>query len=411
MNNYRIKNVLIIAMFLIFNSVTAQNQISGVVNYHDNPSNPLPDVTLELYDTDNNIVATSFSNINGEFAFLDIPNGQYSLRSSTSLPVGDINLVDASLILQYLFGWITFNDIEFEAADVNDNGRITFGDYVTIIVNYFMGGNSFPAGDWQFIDINVDLTSRAYADSVDVCGTSTGDVEGVWLPGGRSVDLITENQYITEIDKEEVELEIGSSYNDLISGFNLNLTYPVNLIEITDVKGPDENFHFNIDKNTGMLKVIWLDESQKPGTRFFGETLFRVKVKQTNNSTQNKEGIFSLLEGGMVLDNKSKQIDEISITLPKITTAGNRLELEISSYPNPVMNNLNLKITSPVSNSANIFIYDLSGRLVQQVNNANIYKGTQLINLNVKDLPSGQYLYKVNLQGDKNIRGRFQKAN
>jgi len=75
------------------------------------------------------------------------------------------------------------------------------------------------------------------------------------------------------------------------------------------------------------------------------------------------------------------------------------------------MNNLNLKITSPVSNSANIFIYDLSGRLVQQVNNANIYKGTQLINLNVKDLPSGQYLYKVNLQGDKNIRGRFQKAN
>lgn len=197
----------------------------------------------------------------------------------------------------------------------------------------------------------------------------------------------------------------------MISGFNLNLIYPVNLIEITDVTGPDENFHYNLDENTGILKVIWLDENTKPGIRFFGEILFRVKVKQISNSEQIEEGIFSLLEGGMVLDSKSKQIGDISITLPKINTTNPKLEFELVSYPNPVTDNLKLKITSPQDNLAFIYIYDVNGRLVQETINTNIYKGTQLINLNTESLTSGHYLYKVKLLGVENISGRFYKAN
>lgn len=410
MKNYKLNQVFFIAIFLIFNSLTAQNEISGIVNYHDNPANPLPDIVLELYDTNNTLVATTVSNYDGEFIFLNIQSGDYVIKSSSSLPIGDINILDASLVLQYLNGTYAFQEYEFIAADVNGSGNVTHGDYQLLRNRILNRGNAFPAGDWQFIDVNVDLTSRTCADSVQVCGTSTGDVEGMWMPGGRSLDLLYEDLFTTEIDKREVELEIGSSYNELISGFNLNLTYPVNLIEITDVTGPDENFHFNINNNTGILKVIWLDENQKPGTKFFGETLFRVKVKQLANSRIHEDGIFSLLEGGMVLDYKSNKIEDIIITLPKITTTSNQLGLEISSYPNPVMNNLNLKITSPAGNNANISIYDLNGRIVQQINNYSIYKGTQLINLNVEELPSGQYIYKVTLNGDKNIRGRFQKT-
>ncbi len=406
-----IKQIVFLAIFLIINSLSAQNQISGTVNYHEDPSNPLPDVTLELFDIGDNLVATTLSNPTGEFVFTNIPSGEYFLRSTSTLPVGDINLIDASLILQYLFGWHSFNDYEYDAADVNNSGNVTFMDYFLVLIGYIMQGNPFPA-DWQFEEVYIDLGGSRDGDSTMVWGTSTGDVEGMWSPGGRNIDILTEeDQNTTTVSEQEIELEIGSNYSDLISGFNLNLTYPVNLIEVTDVTGPDENFHFNLDENTGILKVIWLDENAKQGTRFFGETLFRIKVKKIQNSIQIQDGIFSLLEGGMVLDSKSNQIDDISIKLPKVTTTNTKLELEIISYPNPVVSNLNLKITSPENNSANIFIYDLNGRLIQQTSNSSVYKGTQLITLEIENLPSGHYLYKVSLKSGDNIRGRFQKTN
>ena len=406
-----IKQIVFLVIFLAINTLSAQDQISGTVNYHDDPSNPLPDVTLELFDINDNLVATTLSNPTGEFIFTNIPTGEYFLRSTSTLPVGDINLIDASLILQHLFGGYTFTEYEFIAADVNGSGNVTFGDYMLVVISYLMQGNPFPTDEWYFNEVYIDMASRD-GDSTMVWATSTGDVEGMWSPGGRNIDILTEeDQNTTTVSEQEIELEIGSNYSDLISGFNLNLTYPINLIEVTDVTGPDENFHFNLDENTGVLKVIWLDENAKPGTRFFGETLFRVKVKQIQNSTQIQDGVFSLLEGGMVLDSKSNQIDDISIKLPKVTTTNTKLELEIISYPNPVVNNLNLKITSPENNSANIFIYDLNGRLIQQTNNSSVYKGTQLITLETGSLPSGHYLYKVSLQSGDNIRGRFQKTN
>ncbi len=406
-----IQNTLFLAIFLIANIVSAQNQISGIVNYHENEENPLPFVTVELFDTENNMIATTITSDIGEFTFSNIPTGEYILRSSTSLHVGEINIVDASLILYYIFGMYTFNEYEFLAADVNGNGRVNFGDYMRMI-RYIMRGNSFPAGEWQFNEVSVNLASRDNIDTTYICGTSTGDVEGIWMPAGRNIGLDYDyNQNNIDISEQMVELEIGSDYNELISGFNLNLTYPVDLIEIVDVTGPDENFHFNLDGNTGILNVIWLDENKKPGTTFFGETLFRVKVKQLDNSTQSKEGAFSLLEKGMVLDNNSNQIEDVTINLPKITTTSSSLTFELTSYPNPVVNNLSFKITSPENNYADIYIYDMVGKLVHTTIGTNVYKGTQLINIETKNLPSGQYLYKVVIPNIEIVAGSFSKTN
>ena len=408
----------IIAFIFVFCSLSAQNQISGVVNYHENPANPLPNVTLELLDTGDNLIATTVTNSIGEFDFYNIPSGDYVLVPSTSLPVGNINLIDASMILYYLFGYYTFTDYEFEAADVNGSGNVTFGDYIIVLISYIMQGNPFPIDDWQFEEVNITVSSsRDPIVTKTVWATSTGDVEGVWLPGGRDGELIaSDNQEATMVYKGEIELEIGSNYNKLIKGFNLNFAYPNNQIEITDVSGPDENFHFDIDKENGILKVIWLDENDDINKKFFGETLFRVKVKQKTYSVLEEGGGFSLLEGGMVLDSKSKEIENIEISLPRIITTSSSsipnpaLNMEVICYPNPVINNLNLKITSQNNCNANILIYDLNGRLVKEITNQNITKGTQLIGMETESLPIGHYLYKLNL-GNRNIHGRFQKSN
>ncbi|RLD78048.1 MAG: hypothetical protein DRJ10_10965, partial [Bacteroidetes bacterium] len=375
---------------MIANVVYAQNQITGVVNYHENESNPLPNVTLELYDTGDNFVAATMSNNNGEFIFTNIPSGDYFIRSTSDMTVGDINLIDASLILYHLFGWYPFNDFEFVAADVNGSGSVTFSDYFIVLISYIMQGNPFTIDDWQFQEVYVDLTSRDSTENTAVWGTSTGDVEGIWLPGGRNIINYNEdNTIVTNISEDIVELEIGTNYNKLIAGFNLNLTYPINLLEIIDVTGPDGNLHYYLDESQGILKVIWLDENEKPGTKFFGERLFKIKVKQINNSTKSEEDIFSLLEGGMVLDNNSNQLENITINLPKIKTTNSIIELSLASFPNPVINTLIFKITSPVSSYANIYIYDLSGKLIDKTISTNIYEGTQLINLETRDFPTG----------------------
>jgi len=412
MKRHLIKNTLVLFILLVASLLSAQNQISGIVNYHENESNPLPNVTLELYDTGDNIVATTLSNNIGEFVFTNIPSGEYFIRSTSSLPVGDINLIDASLILYHLFGWYPFNDFEFIAADVNGSGTITFTDYFIVLISYIMQGNPFTIDDWQFDEVNVNLTSRDTTENVAVWGTSTGDVEGIWLPGGRKIIGYNEdNNIITEINSNIAELEVGTSYNKQINGFNLNLTYPIDLLEVVDVLGPDKNLHYYLDENQGILKVIWLDENENQGTKFLGETLFRIRVKQINNSIKTEESVFSLLEGGMVLDNNSNQLEDITINLPKIKTTNNILALSITSFPNPVVNTLIFKITSPTNSYANIYVYDLSGRLVNKTISTDIQKGTQLINLETSDFPSGKYFYKVILQDSGTFTGSFNKAN
>ncbi len=412
MKHFANKNKAILVFLLVIFALSAQSQIVGVVNYHEDPTNPLPDVTLELYDQNNNLVASTITNNIGEFSFSGIPVGDYSLISTTSLPVGEVDLIDASLILYYLIGWYTFNDYEFAAADVNGSGNVTFGDYILVLISYLMQGNPFPTDEWQFAEVQISVTSsRDTASPAMVWGTSTGDVEGVWLPGSRELKYVEVNeQDITLLNEKEVELNIGSNYDNLISGFNLNMVYPTNLIEVTDVIGPDENFHFNLDAETGTLKVIWLDESNDPGRTFLGETLFRVKVKQLDNSATSEEGLFSLLEGGMVLDAKSNPVEDIQIEVPKIiTSASSNLSLDMIAYPNPAVNNLNIKLTSPTEGEADIEVYNLNGQLVKVINTS-VFRGTQLINLETGSLPTGQYLYKITI-GNKNLHGRFQKSN
>lgn len=411
MKSYIKPHLVLLMLISVFASYSGYSQISGVVNYHDNPANPLPEVTMELHDSNNNLVATTITNSNGEFNFYNIPPGDYSLISSATLPVGNINLIDASLILQYLFGYYTLNDYEFEAADVNGTGTVTFSDYFILLFNYIFQGNPFPVNAWQFEEIYTSVTtSRDTVAPIIMWGTSTGDLDGHWNPVGRDLDIIEfdEQDPVTINKNSTVMLEVKSNYNYQIQGFKLNLEFPKNSLQIDDVIGPDENFHYEI--NNGILKVIWMDENLDSDNKFFGETLFKIKVKQLEELSQNESGMFSLVDGGMVLDTKSNEVDNLKITLPKIKTSSMNMAMDVISYPNPVLNKLNLKITSPTNCNANIYIYDLNGRIISEINNQSIFIGTQLINLDTKSFPSGYYIYKMTFGGNT-IHGRFQKSN
>ncbi len=408
MRHIILKRKGILTTLLIFCFLTSISQVTGVVNYHENPSNPLPSVTVELYDDNDVFIASTVTNSIGEFEFYNIPDGDYYISASADLETGDVDLIDASLVLQYLFGLITFTDYEFTAADVNGSGNVTFGDYILILVFHIMQGNPFPTEEWHFNELAFTVaSSRDITEPLMVWGTSAGDVEGIWQPGGRDLDIVAfENTAITEVSENEVELVIGTDYNGIINGFNLNMNYPYNLIEITDVQGPDENFHYDIDAQTGTLKVIWLDESENQSTQHSGEKLFTVTAKKLV-SNYSDEAIFGMLDGGMVLNSRSDKIGDITIKLPTIKTTTNIEELEVTSYPNPVVNSLNINIISPEEGMAKITIYDVQGRFINEMI-VTVNPGTQQVNIDTEALNKGQYLYTINMRG-KNLHGRFLK--
>jgi hypothetical protein len=87
-------------------------------------------------------------------------------------------------------------------------------------------------------------------------------------------------------------------------------------------------------------------------------------------------------------------VDEPTIAI----TAKN---LNISVYPNPVINHANVKFNLIESGKVNYSIYDLNGRMVRNETTAFLPVGEQQIQLNVTGLKAGTYLLK--LQSGKQV--------
>ena len=403
------KHIMLLIFSIAYLLLPAQNQIVGTVLYHNNESNPIYDVNLNLLNSSNNIVASTVTNMYGEFEFNNIPNGDFKIVANTNLPVGDINIVDASMILEYLLGFRTFTDYEFAAADVNESGNITFGDYILVLVSYLLQGNPFPGNDWQFEAYNVSFNSRDLSSSSDttrIYATSIGDVEGIWMPTGRKLTYADSEYIETKVSGEYAEVSVTSNYENEISGYHIDLVYPNQYIEIIDITGFDENLHYEIDNEQGIINVAWLNET--PEKKVSGNKLFTIKVKALNNTELDDSHPISIYNNATILDNESNIIENVTIKLPKITTAN--YELNVISYPNPTISNLNIEITSPCDDIANIKIFDISGRLVNTIENQSITKGSQLINANTETLPVGTYLYTIDFNKNSTIKGRFNKA-
>ncbi len=400
----------IAAILLLIMSLSVFGQITGYVDYHDDPTNTLPDVIVELYNDNGDLVASTTTNSQGQFYFSGISPGEYSLTAWADLTTGTVNLIDASLILQYLQGTYTFTDYEFAAADVNGSGNVTFGDYMLVMISYLMQGNPFPGDEWLFEEATVIVSpARDSTEDIRMWGTSKGDVEGIWQPGGRDLDgLNTSYDNIIAVEENEMTVVIGSNYERNIAGYDLDLVFPVSKIEITEIQGPDDNFHYDIDRNTGELRVIWLDENENPGQKYSGSNLFTVTIRSAGDIEEG-DALFHLLDGGMILNSKYDPVDNITIEIPRVVSAEISTPdiLEVSSYPNPVRDLLNLRISSPYETNASISIHDIRGATIKTIT-YDVYKGNQLVEIELSNLVPGQYIYRIHLSGESLV-GRFVK--
>ncbi|MFA5418961.1 MAG: T9SS type A sorting domain-containing protein, partial [Bacteroidales bacterium] len=304
-------------------------------------------------------------------------------------------------------------DYEFAAADVNGSGTITFSDYLTVIINYLLQGNPFPVGEWQFESVQIDFMARSFGstDTARVWATGSGDVEGIWVPSGRSLALV--NSIISEpvtINHQTTSIEITSGYQELISGFNLNINYPSHLMTITGVEGPDGNLNYAIDQ--GVVKIIWMDESEHAGSQIYGDHLCTLLVNQKVGITNEQSATMTLQENGMILDKSGLPVEGAEIRLPEIKSNEINVVNEASCYPNPVVNQLNIRLENSLNTTGLLCIYDMSGKLAQQFDLNQFTSSAGVIEINTSQLSPGSYTYviKTGQQDQVTTKGRFFKS-
>lgn len=87
-------------------------------------------------------------------------------------------------------------------------------------------------------------------------------------------------------------------------------------------------------------------------------------------------------------------------TSPSSISNGNVLLQQ--NYPNPAKDITQIEIEVPegISQMA-LIVTDMNGKVVQRLNLANLNTGKEIINLDVNDLPNGQYFYTIEYAGGK----------
>ena len=107
-----------------------------------------------------------------------------------------------------------------------------------------------------------------------------------------------------------------------------------------------------------------------------------------------------LLDGSVYSWNVSSighyQYDENSIGIDELLNKANAWQ--VSVFPNPATNLLNVRYNLPTEDKMLISVFDLQGKLLFEVNAGNRSKGEHVETLDLSTLPAGQYVCRISGQ-------------
>jgi hypothetical protein len=84
-------------------------------------------------------------------------------------------------------------------------------------------------------------------------------------------------------------------------------------------------------------------------------------------------------------------VDGYPVSSPAVDAAA----LNVTLYPNPTRDRVNIEVQNSISGPAEISVFTMDGKLVLQRN----YTDNRRISFSMKEHVSGMYFVKINLQG------------
>lgn len=382
--------ISLLMLVLLSTVLSAQNDISGTVLYHNKAEYPIEGVTVKMYNQNNTLLGTTLSNNEGVFTFSNLPAGIYTFRGEAiNMPVINLYMDQAVRILNYLNGQEEFDEMQELAADVDGSGLVDYEDFLYYVVNYFGYNASFPAGEWVFTELEVNTESKTGGGSGgSMGGTKIGDVETVWVPVGKEYHLEYVNTGFQGIVAETGQiLEIPVSINRLSSdaaGFSLIMEFNPALTEIIGISHPMYEVNYSVEGN--ILRSSFLQPQLLP-IQTNEDVLLHVRVRVIRENGADYLP-FVLQPGSHVVNTQGAIENAIEFSYPKISSR--KIQQALSVSPNPASESVSAQVMAGQSGAHRLLIIAANGAIV--MDEVQILKeGPNTLLLNINHLNSGVY--------------------
>ncbi len=374
----------------VVTGVGPAGSVSGRFSYVNAEQTALNNEPVTLTQN-GSVIATSTTDVDGNFYFTDVPTGTYTLEGASTAPWGGSNATDALIIMKHFTQVVTLLDLPKEAGDVNANGFINSLDALYVAKRFVNQISSFPSGDWTSSNSTVEVGNVGVQS--DLGAICYGDVNASYLPPfmkpAPTVSLSTEGvKYISQNETIELPVYTNSSLNT--GAISLVINYPANLFDVTGVKLADVdagNLVYNAQN--GELRIAWYNNIPSIFNSNEAVILLTLKAKATT------EGQIALsVDGSSEIANGSGLVEMANLTIPKLAFTNTNFNVNV--YPNPFRHTTEFTYTLPVDGNVTLKIYDMIGNEVSNIINgvkqsANTYKVT----FDGSTLKQGVYTYKL----------------
>ncbi|MEZ5045870.1 MAG: fibronectin type III domain-containing protein [Chitinophagaceae bacterium] len=241
------------------------------------------------------------------------------------------------------------------------------------------------------------------------------DNPGVWVFAGTASNSATSKTIVGLSGNKNYNFQIRRACNNAAKGdwsSSVNLTTnatcakPTNLAATTTTTTAALSW----DAVSGVSWYVVRYRETPSGSWVAGSASTNSKnIAGLSASTAYEFEVQAKCAGGLDVSDWS---DPFSFTTPSSKSAiasndvfGN----SISLYPNPVIDNAQLEISSEVSTAQVVKLFDVSGRLVKEVH-TQIQKGNNVVTIEMNELTKGLYLIEVfDANGQKSYHQKIQK--
>ncbi len=353
--------------------------------------------------------------VSGQFA-IDVTKGveAYVRPQKNTDPLNGVATSDLILIQKDILGKAPLDSwYKEEAADANDDGKVSALDLVTLRKLILGMIDKLPESDsWRFYEKESNRSFYHIYEMLDemradFIGVKIGDVNGTTNPAlraGRSSEAFT--MELPSNLKGNV-LSFASSEDREISGLQFTVEFDPDRIEINGILETGKlnlsGEHVNISsQDKGWITISWNPEDGQNVRIEEGQELFALEViGKENLDLSNSIAITSKVTQAEVYLSDGLESDVNLRFTTSEESAGFAL---YQNRPNPWKSTTIVGFTIPESSHTSLEVFDINGKMIRSFN-ADLAKGYNEWEIAVSDLPSsGVYYYKLRTEDQTAIK-------
>lgn len=394
----KLLTVLVVLTFGLSSAFADGVNYSAYVNYGTNVDYPMSGIIANLYNSNGDFVASTVTDDNGIFTFTDLVPGQnYSVHFDTERAPFGVDLQDAFLLLNYLTGRAELAEIQLLAADVNGDTRVNFSDFAFIVSQWYLRGESFPAGDWVFPVWTFTASGFKTTGGIDgpITIVSQSDISSELDPVIKvSPVLNNENEFVFTDSQYGLTLPVSFVQNQQLNGLGIEMAFNSSDVEIIGLQTAFSEADYVFENNG--FKLSWVGNSSE--SLAAGQPFVNLQVRLHNADAL--ESVLLAVAEAQFIGSDGNMLEKVQLNMPKLKKSIAELSLG-TPYPNPANQEISFALNQPYTNMVSVEIYNLSGQLIKQINAS---PRNSKITISTSDLPTGSYLFSVKMDAQREAK-------